>query len=634
MIRDRLHHRRAAAASAWRALCILTLCLAAGMANAAGQRLALVIGNAAYADSPLKNPVNDARAIDRKLSTLGFKVQRVENLKRQQIGRTVTAFVSTIHPGDEVVVFYAGHGVQVKGVNYLPAVDADIQSEDDVALNSLNLNALMDRLDEAKAGLKLLFLDACRNNPYARSFRGGERGLARVASAPSGTLIHFATRPGSVAADGSGANGLYTSVLLRHLDAQNVPIEMMLKRVAAAVEAESKGLQEPWSEGSIRGEFYFNTLASVVPEHVPPSSHPSSNEEKVNIETQSWLVVEQDNSVAAYEAYLEQYPHGKYVPAARVAVLRLKTEQATATEARAWREAQLTNTTAAYGAFIVEHPNGAHSGAAQIKLATLKNAQRHPPQTERAEDGTSFRDCPQCPEMVWLSPGNVTVGSNENEDEKPMHTVKISYKLAVGKYPLTRGQFAYFVQQTGYAANSAWRNTGFEQTDEHPVVKVTWEDAQAFLKWIRKSTGKPYRLLTEAEYEYAARAGTTTNYYWGSQATHDFANYGKELCCGGTVEGRDQWLYTSPVGSFAANKFGLFDMLGNVWAWTEDCGNGNYLNAPSDGSAAMSGDCDRRMLRGGSWMDRRDAMRAANRIGIVAASTDINIGFRIARTAP
>ena len=176
--------------------------------------------------------------------------------------------------GDEVVVFYAGHGVQVAGVNYLPAVDADIRSEEDVPLNSLNLNTLLDRLDEAKAGIKLVFLDACRNNPYARSFRSGTRGLARMGAAPSGTLLHFATRPGSVAADGDGTNGLYTQELARQLDAPRLPVEQMLKRVAAAVENASKGQQEPWAEGSIKGDFYFNPegdlqLANV---EVEPSS--------------------------------------------------------------------------------------------------------------------------------------------------------------------------------------------------------------------------------------------------------------------------------------------------------------------------------------------------------------------------
>ena len=248
-------------------LLVVLACILPLSAHAA--RVALVIGNAAYIEGPLRNPVNDARAMDQKLAALGFNVTRIENLRRQQIGRTVKGFLDALKPGDEVVFFYAGHGVQVKGVNYLPAVDADIQGEDDVPLNSLNVNSLLDRLEDAKVGLKLLFLDACRNNPYARSFRSGERGLARVPGGSSGTLMHFATRPGSVAADGTGANGLYTSMLLRHIDAPDLPVELMLKRVTAAVEAESKGAQEPWTEGSIRGDFYFRRGGAPVPGPAP-----------------------------------------------------------------------------------------------------------------------------------------------------------------------------------------------------------------------------------------------------------------------------------------------------------------------------------------------------------------------------
>ncbi|RZS57103.1 ABC-type branched-subunit amino acid transport system substrate-binding protein [Sphaerotilus mobilis] len=249
----------------------LLLLLQALPAQAA--RLALVIGNAAYADSPLRNPVNDARAVEAKLQQLGFTVHKVENLKRAQIGRTVSGFASRIRPGDDVVVFYAGHGLQVRGVNYLPAVDAEIQNEDDVPLNSLNVGSLLERLDEAKAGVKLLILDACRNNPYARGFRSASRGLARVADAPGGTLMHFATRPGSVAADGSGANGLYTTELLKAIDLPGVPVELMLKRVAAAVERVSQGQQEPWGEGSLKGDFYFRPPSSATaPALVPPTA--------------------------------------------------------------------------------------------------------------------------------------------------------------------------------------------------------------------------------------------------------------------------------------------------------------------------------------------------------------------------
>ena len=239
---------------------LLTL---ACLSPAHAARLALVIGNKDYTVGTLKNPVNDADDMAQALGGpggLGFAVTLVKNLKRDDIGRTVEGFASRIRPGDDVVVFYAGHGLQVKGINYLPAVDARIAVESDVALNSLNLNELLLRLDESKAGVRLLLVDACRDNPYSRGFRSNNRGLARVEGAPSGTLMHFATRPGGVADDGPGRNGLYTSELLKHLRTPGLPVESVLKRVASGVRTASAALggsQQPWTEGALDGEFYF-----------------------------------------------------------------------------------------------------------------------------------------------------------------------------------------------------------------------------------------------------------------------------------------------------------------------------------------------------------------------------------------
>lgn len=220
-------------------------------------RRALVIGNRDYQVGPLKNPVNDARAIAAELRRLAFAVTAIENLKRDDIGPTLDRFLDAIRAGDDVVLFYAGHGLQLKGVNYLPAVDARIRSESDVPLNSINLNQLLERLDESKAGVRLLMIDACRDNPYARVWRSSARGLAQISGAPAGTLLHFATRPGGVAADGDGPNGLYTTHLLRHLARAGEPLELVLKAVSAAVRQASEGQQQPWMEGSIEGDFYF-----------------------------------------------------------------------------------------------------------------------------------------------------------------------------------------------------------------------------------------------------------------------------------------------------------------------------------------------------------------------------------------
>lgn len=246
--------------------------------NAIAGRLALVIGNANYLESPLKNPINDARAISDKLKQLEFKVTTVENLRKEDIGRTISSFVSSVRPGDEVVFFYAGHGQQIKGTNYLTAVNAQIRTEDDVPLNGLNLNSLVDRLNETSASVKLFFIDACRNNPFTRGFRSPETGLARMSGIPTGTLMHFATRPGGVAADGVGINSLYTSTLLKHIDAVNTPIESILKKVATSVTVESRGTQEPWVEGNILGEFYFKTQVAIN----TPSGSQSANSDNVS----------------------------------------------------------------------------------------------------------------------------------------------------------------------------------------------------------------------------------------------------------------------------------------------------------------------------------------------------------------
>ena len=202
--------------------------------------MALVIGNAAYGQGSLANPVNDARAMASRLRTLGFDVILRENLKTRDIGGVYREFRSKIAPGNVALVFYAGHGIQFKGQNYFPAVDSVINSEEDVPLQSLNLSSLLDNMEEAKAGVSLVFLDACRNNPYSRSFRSPSNGLAKVEAA-SGTLIHYATKPGSVAADGDGKNGTYTEALLAQMSEPGVPVELMLKRVANRVVTKTKG---------------------------------------------------------------------------------------------------------------------------------------------------------------------------------------------------------------------------------------------------------------------------------------------------------------------------------------------------------------------------------------------------------
>jgi len=241
--------------------------------------------------------------------------------------------------------------------------------------------------------------------------------------------------------------------------------------------------------------------------------------------------------------------------------------------------------------------------------------------------GESFKDCPSvCPEMVTIPSGSFTMGSPASElgrraVEGPQHSVTIGYAFAVGKYDVTFDEWDACVADGGCG--------GYKPADEgwgrgnRPVINVSWDDAQAYAQWLSKKTGKQYRLLSEAEWEYAARAGTTSVYYWGDAIGSGNADCGG---CGSQWDGKQ----TSPVGSFQANAFGLYDMGGNVEQWTADCYD-TYAGAPSDGSASQR-TCLQRISRGGAYYNGPQAVRAANRGGFPPDIRSQDNGFRVART--
>jgi formylglycine-generating enzyme required for sulfatase activity/dienelactone hydrolase len=276
--------------------------------------------------------------------------------------------------------------------------------------------------------------------------------------------------------------------------------------------------------------------------------------------------------------------------------------------------------------------------------------------------GTLFRDCPVCPEMVVLPGGTFMMGSSPSEkswavshgatadavsDESPQHSVSLR-SFALGRYDVTRGEYAAFVRETGYSAGDGcghdgekwnkqvglnWRKPGFSQTQRDPVVCVSWHDALAYVSWLNGKVRRglstpgdgPYRLPSESEWEYAARAGTTTRLWWGDDdgSAADHAWYK------GNSGGR-----THPVGSKSANPFGLYDMAGNVWQWTQDCYVDSYANAPSDGGAVEVGSSCMRVDRGGSWYYPSWLLRAATRERNPSDYRDLIMGFRLARSIP
>lgn len=230
--------------------------LAADSPPGAEPRVALVIGNASYKSGMLKNPVSDARAVATKLEALGFKVLLRENLDREAMHKAVGDFAHLLQKGGVGLFYYAGHGMQVKGRNFLLPVDADIQSEDDVEFRGMDANFVLSRMDGAHGRINILVLDACRNNPFRTGNRSANPGLAQM-DAPKGTLIAFSTAPGALAKDGSGDNSVYTKHLVEYLSTPRLPVEQVFKNVRVAVARETHDQQIPWESSSLMGDFYF-----------------------------------------------------------------------------------------------------------------------------------------------------------------------------------------------------------------------------------------------------------------------------------------------------------------------------------------------------------------------------------------
>ena len=321
------------------------------------------------------------------------------------------------------------------------------------------------------------------------------------------------------------------------------------------------------------------------PRAAPAPSTPAGD---TAVEIVFWESV-RDGDAAGFEAYLQQYPEGAFVPLARAALRRIEQADKAA-----------------------ETP----SSALETQFDTLVET-----------DGVLVgRDCPECPEMVVVPAGSYRMGSRDGRsDELPVHEVAIGAPFAVGRYEVTFAEWDACARHGGCPRGEDIAEDRGWGRGRRPVINVSWDDAKRYVQWLSRKTGKAYRLPSESEWEYAARAGTQTAYSWGDEIGVNRANC---YVCGGQWDG-DR---TAPVGSFGANAWGLHDMHGNVWEWVEDCPNGSYAGSPVDGSSWLSGNCDKRVLRGGSWFNYPSFLRAAGRNRYSTGNRNSSFGFRVART--
>lgn len=285
-------------------------------------------------------------------------------------------------------------------------------------------------------------------------------------------------------------------------------------------------------------------------------------------------------------------------------------------------------------------------GAGLLMLATGSQGAGQP----------AFQDCPQCPRMQPLPGGQFAMGIEPGDelaepDQQPRRRVQIREPFAMGVHEVTRAQFAHFVEASGHRARTGcnflegvewvldpkrdWRDPGYPQAPTHPVVCASWQDAVAYAEWLSTETGHRYRLPSEAEWEYAARAGQPAGAA-ENRVSRRRGNHGTRDCCGPRREGDDVWDYTAPVGSLQANAFGLHDTQGNVWEWVADCYHDSYAGAPVDGSARQD-QCslpEWRVVRGGSWGDDSYFLQPTYRLRAPATDAYFTLGFRVARELP
>ncbi|MDX2198204.1 MAG: SUMF1/EgtB/PvdO family nonheme iron enzyme [Phycisphaerae bacterium] len=564
----------------------IVLAAGAGTAQPAPVKLALVIGNADYDGDgrfevgqagaaaseaagyvpDLRNPMNDASDLGDALTRIGFRVDRIYNADAAAMRAALAAFstkVGAAPSNANVVVYYAGHAIQVDGANFIIPVKSRIPATNISSFTPKQIReSLRERLvstDEILAvfqerrapGLNLLMLDSCRTNPWAQAVAAGRGvvaplipgarlGMAELRPIVPRTIILFATSPDAVARDGDGRNSPFAIALISRVG-RTGPVLDMLDGVGADVQLQTNGGQTPWFQGASIG-----------------------------------------------------------------------------------RQACL---------FLCV----AKSIAERAELAS--------PPAPKTRPGEEFRECDVCPLMVVIPAGKFLIGSPQSEspdsawgnsNERPQREVAIR-ALAVAKFETTFAEWdSCFLD--GHCAPP--EEGPYRPEDEgwgresRPVIWVSWQDAKRFVGWLNgRVGGKAYRLLTEAEWEYAARGGDRrTAWWWGGAPSRQHANYGKDACCGGFVSGRDQWEFTAPVGSFPANPFGLHDMIGNVKEWVEDCYERDYARLPADGSPNIQPGCTNRVVRGGSWVSHPYNSRSATRAGDLSSYRDSARGFRLARS--
>jgi formylglycine-generating enzyme required for sulfatase activity len=381
-----------------------------------------------------------------------------------------------------------------------------------------------------------------------------------------------------------------------------------------------------------------------------------------------WNAIKQSRDPAILEEFAGKYSASPHLADARLRRDDLKKQIADAaarvppppaTDEIVWNAIKDARAPQVFEEFLSKFPESARLAEAKSRLQELKSSQIAsiaPPQVPEAgrssvregniglkvlsgsdeaalKQKAAFKECDKCPEMIVVPPGSFLMGSNENGPqrapaESSRHKVTFAHPFAVGRFAVTFEEWDACVADGGCNGYKPWDN-GWGR-GKHPVINVSWSDARSYVAWLSARTGKPYRLLSEAEREYVARAGTTSAFWWGASISRRQANYEEKTSQDKASKG-SPGQRTMPVDSYQPNPWGFYQVHGNIWEWVEDCLNDDYAGAPTDGTAWLTGHCDRRVLRGGSWVSTASALESGSRYGVQAEGRVSNVGFRVAR---
>ncbi len=682
------------------------------------KRVALVIGNSNYMESPLINPVNDATDIGASLQALGFRVEVATNLSHTQIQEKIQAFGEQLNKADVGFFYYAGHGIQAEGTNYLIPISTDMSNQNAIINEAISISSILQKMEQSGNGINIIVLDACRNNPLTRRFSQSpslEQGLA-IVKAPSASFIAYATAPGNVAADGNEKNGLYTQYLLKNINIPGQTIEQLFKKVRGSVVQASNGAQVPWENSSLLGEFYFVELSE--------SDIALANNQDYSIEQYEldfWQSIQKNPSRDLYESYLKKFPQGSFTLTVRQKLKELGNGQLTISSNvfgdsikinGDFRGTSKSTFSLEPGKYSIEisklgfntiykkiNIQSKQHLSLQFAMQANKNHKKKSRSTSETLNSNTHTIKNQVQNVILPEPEVIqkiidnkphlldAIGKNfsstmlnseipnnkkaTNEKLEPIITMPFvhvkSACFTMGSKPLEEGRLNDEKEHEVCLTKDFWIGK-FEVTQEQwqkvmgynpsffkgcggncPVERVSWDEVQGFIFKLNLQTGQQYRLPTEAEWEYAARADTKLSTYAGDSmllGQNNASNLNKIAWYSGNssvkykggryCEDWDEKEFTAircgvhSVGMKQPNPWMMYDMIGNIWEWTADIYGSLSTKKITDPQGALKG--NKRVVKGGSWADSLSQNRSAARYGFSQNKKMNHVGFRLVRT--